>query len=142
MSRRWAVPLAFTVFRVVCSAPILTVFPISNHDSDYLPPKGFVDSTLRTPRPSKVSWWHPVASPEPSFMGEPKTRGTVGIIISSVITLTLCVYTAIHLNICSNVPVRFLGLQLPRSWVYKFYWVMIALFAPRICAVFGIRPMD
>ncbi|KAF8535521.1 hypothetical protein BDD12DRAFT_808512 [Trichophaea hybrida] len=45
---------------------------------------------------------------------------------TSVVTLTLCVYTSIHLNIAPTKKV--FGVR--RIWIYKFYWVLIAMFAP------------
>jgi hypothetical protein len=73
----------------------------------------------------------------PSYVSNPSGRGTTGLIISSIITLTLCVYTSIHLNIAAVNKIRipylsFRGkpIRIKRSLVYKIYWVAIALFAP------------
>ncbi|KAI5816767.1 hypothetical protein BZA77DRAFT_263763 [Pyronema omphalodes] len=73
----------------------------------------------------------------PSYVANPSGRGTIGIIFSSIITLTLCVYTSIHLNIAAVNKIRvpclsFRGkpIRIKRSLVYKIHWVAIALFAP------------
>jgi len=69
---------------------------------------------------------YPTGPAEPSYVAHSGRRGTIDILLSSVITLTLCVYTSIHLNIT---PARTIfGIQ--SVWVYKFYWVLIATFAP------------
>jgi hypothetical protein len=91
---------------------------------------------------------------EPSYVPDPRGRGTFGLLLSSIITLTLCVYTSIHLNITPDnymfritVPafrIRKMPEDEPqttnkknefgieRATVYKFYWVLIALFAPEV----------
>jgi hypothetical protein len=95
----------------------------------------------------------------PSYVKEPPGRGTMGLFLSSVIILTLCVYTSIHLNIAPDsymfrIPIHRLnpipifkkennlksaspmqttkknGFGIKRATVYKFYWVLIALVAP------------
>jgi hypothetical protein len=79
----------------------------------------------------------------PSYVPNPRGRGTVDLLLSSVITLTLCVYTSIHLNIAPGSAKPMLQVSIPRFWsertkefgikratVYKFYWVIIALIAP------------
>ncbi|KAI5820334.1 hypothetical protein BZA77DRAFT_104871 [Pyronema omphalodes] len=99
-------------------------------------------------------------SASPSYVPKPSGRGTIDLLLTSIITLMLCVYTSIHLNIVADshmfsitIP-RFrsflkgktLGQDTPecnshdakrhyrvgfkRATVYKFYWVLIALFAP------------
>ncbi|KAF8252081.1 hypothetical protein K440DRAFT_595092, partial [Wilcoxina mikolae CBS 423.85] len=68
----------------------------------------------------------PTGPSEPSYVAHTGRRGTVDILLSSVITLTLCVYTSIHLNIAPQTKI--FGFR--RVWVYKFYWVLIAMFAP------------
>ncbi|KAK0736188.1 hypothetical protein B0T21DRAFT_366457 [Apiosordaria backusii] len=61
-----------------------------------------------------------------SWVLEPDGRGTFGILRSCIITLALCVYTAIHLNI----P----GVQDTKRtrWLRKAKWVTIAMFAPEV----------
>ena len=57
---------------------------------------------------------------------EPDRRGTFSILRSCVLTLALCVYTALHLNI----PPQSSG-----AWsVYlsKAQWVVIGMFAPEL----------
>jgi hypothetical protein len=68
----------------------------------------------------------PTSDGEPAYVPSPRGRGTIDIFLSSIITLTLCVYTSIHLNIT---PKRMI-FGIPSVWVYKFYWVLIAVFAP------------
>jgi hypothetical protein len=77
-------------------------------------------------RAAPVPLMHPTSPSEPSYVPHPGGRGTIDILLSSVITLTLCVYTSIHLNITP--PKKHLGIQ--NVWIYKFYWVLIAMFAP------------
>lgn len=62
---------------------------------------------------------------EPAFVSEPRGRGTLRLLFSCVITLVLCVWTAIHPNIIRN-PTTF------RRLVNKAYYVVLALFSPEI----------
>ena len=69
---------------------------------------------------------------------EPEGRGTWGIFSSCTITMTLCVYTALHLNI----PTLFKeSAQLPWwTWqrikashrILQFQWILLGLFAPEV----------
>ncbi|KAF8539856.1 hypothetical protein BDD12DRAFT_804999 [Trichophaea hybrida] len=90
---------------------------------------------------------HPTCPSEPSYVPTPSGRGTL-ILLSSVITLTLCDYTSIHLNITPEKKYfsikisekKFFGIRIPEKehlgipsiWIYKFCWVLIALVAPEI----------
>ena len=69
---------------------------------------------------------------------EPDGRGTWGIVSSCTITMTLCVYTALHLNIPS---VSKESAQLPwwnwqrikaSHWFLQFQWILLGLFAPEL----------
>jgi hypothetical protein len=72
-----------------------------------------------------VSRMHPTGPAEPPYVSNSNRRGTIDIILSSIITLTLCVYTSIHLNITP--PKKFFGIR--TICVYKLYWVLIGMFA-------------
>ncbi|KAI5793541.1 hypothetical protein FPQ18DRAFT_291240, partial [Pyronema domesticum] len=95
--------------------------------------------TLRAPHPTSAL---PLIFPpgpttnhtSPPFVSNPRGRGTTGLLSSSIITLTLCVYTSIHLNIASVSEIRipFTSYGIKRSLVYKIYWVFFALFAPEL----------
>ncbi|KAM5385658.1 hypothetical protein ACJZ2D_000857 [Fusarium nematophilum] len=62
----------------------------------------------------------------PSWVSEPDTRGTFRLLYSCLFTLTLCVYTAIHLN----VPRRH---ETGAQWFWrKLKWVVVAIFAPEL----------
>lgn len=78
-----------------------------------------------------------------SWQQEPRTRGTFRLLISCVITLSLCVWTAIHLNIvrsciqagnwCTDEIIQ------PRQhtsgfrhYKKKMRWVLMGLFAPEV----------
>jgi len=57
--------------------------------------------------------WHP----------EPKGRGTYGLLSSCILTMVLCVWTAVHLNLPEHGK--------PNEHLRrKFWWLMIGLFAP------------
>jgi hypothetical protein len=62
----------------------------------------------------------------PTWVAEPPYRGTWGILYSCTVTLGLCVYTAIHLNI----PAR--DDTVITIWLRKLKWMFIALIAPEI----------
>lgn len=61
------------------------------------------------------------------WVSEPNnTRGTFSILSSCILTLTLCVYTAIHLNIPSS-----RDSELQKS-MRTMKWVLLAIFAPEL----------
>jgi len=62
---------------------------------------------------------------EPAWKAEPHDRGTVGLLLPCIITLTLRVWTAIHLNINSKPTKR-------RLLVFKFVWVFMGIFTPEL----------
>jgi len=63
---------------------------------------------------------------EPSYVAHSGRRDTIDILLSSDITLTLCVYTSIHLNITP--PKKYYGIR--NVLIYTFYWVLVDMFAP------------
>ncbi|KAH8701321.1 hypothetical protein GQ44DRAFT_55400 [Phaeosphaeriaceae sp. PMI808] len=64
--------------------------------------------------PNQTTLWHP----------EPKTRGTYSILSSCLITVGLCVWTALHLNI----PEYGSSKQMWR----KIGWLSVGLLAPEL----------
>ena len=62
----------------------------------------------------------------PSWVSSSSVRGTSDILWSCIVTLTACVYTAIHLN----VPPAHVGKWQAILW--KMKWVALVLFAPEI----------
>ena len=62
----------------------------------------------------------------PMWVNSPSTHGTSDLLWSCVVTLSACIYTAIHLN----VPLLPEG-KLHMLWT-KINWVGLALFAPEI----------
>lgn len=74
----------------------------------------------------------PSLKPSPSFVPEPKGRGTLGLVLSCVLTLILCVWTAIHLNITlHDTGLRYIG--------RKISYVLIGLFASEILLAISHR---
>jgi hypothetical protein len=62
----------------------------------------------------------------PSWATTSNVRGTSDIIWSCVVTLTLSVYTAVHLNVPRA------GESELKKWSAKLKWVLVAIFAPEI----------
>lgn len=60
------------------------------------------------------------------WVDDPDGRGTFTIVSSCVLTLSLCVYTAIHLN------VRPQGTTELQSWIETTKWVIFAVLAPEL----------
>jgi len=56
---------------------------------------------------------------------EPLSRGTFSILSSSLITLSLCLWTAVHLNIPGE------GMGSHQKW-YKVLWLILGLMAPEV----------
>jgi hypothetical protein len=67
----------------------------------------------------------PINETEPAWMPEPKGRGTMGILLPCLITLGLCVWTAIHLNVD---PIR----TRTRFLLFKTGWVLAGILAPEL----------
>ena len=59
----------------------------------------------------------------PPYVPDPSGRGTVGLILSCVVTLSLCVWTAIHMNVD---PSR----NKWRRFLNKLVWVLLGILAP------------
>jgi len=69
----------------------------------------------------------------PAWMPPATVRGTVDILYTCVFTITLCVYTAIHIN----VPPR--GAS-PMWWyLRKFKWTITGIFAPEAVLVTAVN---
>jgi hypothetical protein len=70
------------------------------------------------------------------WQSEPNTRGTFRLLISCLITLTLCVWTAVHLNVPVRKPVersRRRGRRLRSNyWLRRARWVFLGLVAPEL----------
>ncbi|KAI5776682.1 hypothetical protein EDC01DRAFT_624948, partial [Geopyxis carbonaria] len=66
-----------------------------------------------------------------SYQSEPKIRGTISLIFSCTVTLVLCVWTALHLNV---EPLEFSRSKLagPSRVVGKMIWGFTALIAPEV----------
>lgn len=69
---------------------------------------------------------------EPPFVREPTTRGTVGILSSAIISLAICVWTAVHIDI---LPKSLYG----ERFYYKLVWAIAAFVAPEILAAGAYR---
>ena len=67
----------------------------------------------------------PIVETESAWGSEPERRGTVGILLPCLITLGLCVWTAVHLNINPQ-PTRV------RLLVFKLTWLFLGMFAPEV----------
>lgn len=78
-------------------------------------------SPYGTEIPSNNTVWHP----EPTF------RGTYNILSTCLITLGLCVWTALHLNIPENGKAS-------KQFLRKASWLLIGLFAPELVCIFEL----
>ena len=56
---------------------------------------------------------------------EPLARGTFGILSTSLITLSLCLWTALHLNVPGE------GLAKHHKW-HRVLWLVLGLLAPEV----------
>ncbi|KAH7408900.1 hypothetical protein BKA64DRAFT_571551 [Cadophora sp. MPI-SDFR-AT-0126] len=66
---------------------------------------------------SKNATWHP----------DPDGRGTYGLVSSCLITMALCVWTAVHLNLPEHNRTKM------QTW-RKVWWLVLGLFAPELVA--------
>ena len=60
--------------------------------------------------------------PSPDWRPEPNSRGTYGILASCLVTLVLCVWTAVHINIHPG------GTQ--KQTQHKVLWLIFGVIAP------------
>jgi hypothetical protein len=71
-----------------------------------------------------------------SWKSEPATRGTFRLLASCLITLSLCVWTAVHLNIAIEQPPHekwsFLRRIRSSSAYRRTKWVLLGLLAPEL----------
>jgi hypothetical protein len=67
----------------------------------------------------------PLSNDTLSWGPEPRYRGTYSILFSCIITIGLCIWTAVHLNIPEH------GKTLPQ-FQRKILWLLIGLFAPEL----------
>jgi hypothetical protein len=61
-----------------------------------------------------------------SWYSAPNFRGTWDIIVSCVLTLTICVWSALHLNVPSEVS------TLKQRNLRRTRWILIGIFAPEL----------
>ncbi|KAF3931392.1 hypothetical protein ABW19_dt0200926 [Dactylella cylindrospora] len=83
-----------------------------------------VEVTIDIPDDTPVEFHD--SSPTVGWVGDPNGRGTFGLVSSCVITLTLCVWSALHLN----VPPA--GTTLKRAAYTRTKWVIVGIFAPEL----------
>ncbi|KAF8248679.1 hypothetical protein K440DRAFT_642097 [Wilcoxina mikolae CBS 423.85] len=69
----------------------------------------------------------------PPWVPQPKYRGSWGILWSCTLTLVLCVYNAIHLN----VPAHDEGRYFNRFYLRAFKWTLVALIVPEAVLLFA-----
>jgi hypothetical protein len=75
------------------------------------------------------SFFGNASEPVGGWRPEPLQRGTWSILSSCIITMTLCVWTSVHLNIPEHGKAH-----LQKYW--KVCWLLIALFAPEFVGDF------
>jgi hypothetical protein len=78
-----------------------------------------------SPEEDRSARWHP----------EPQFRGTFGILSSCLITISLCVWTALHLNIPEYDKHKKKVWPSRTSW-RKTGWLILGLFAPEMVCPF------
>ena len=74
-----------------------------------------------------VVFGNATASPTPVWKPEPGYRGTWGILSTCIITISLCVWTAVHLNLPEHTKTQ------RKLWT-KSKWLVLGLAAPEIVA--------
>lgn len=105
--------LQIFITTLVCYLPTAATAPTSSVFSSSGP----------TPTPTSTS----TSTPEfVGFVGDPNGRGTVSLVISCLLTLLLCVWSALHLN----VP-RYDEPLLSHFWV-NIRWIITGVYAPEL----------
>lgn len=75
-----------------------------------------------------------LTSTEPSYKPAPRTRGTLGLLWSCLVTYGICIWTAVHKDI-----VPFCGLR--HRIFYKILWVNCALFLPEFLLIVAVSQL-
>lgn len=65
---------------------------------------------------------------------EPRGRGTMGILLSCIITLSICVWTSIHLNVVTDPTPS-------RMFLMKFGWMLAGIFTPEVTLYIAFRQL-
>src|SRR5947209_6382528 len=60
------------------------------------------------------------------YVDDPRGRGTVGIILSCLVTLALCVWSALHLNVRMKSETR------PQRYLRYIKWILLGTFIPEL----------
>jgi hypothetical protein len=63
-----------------------------------------------------------------AWRSEPRDRGTFSILSTCLITLCLCVWTAVHLNVPEHE-------RLSLQWLRKVGWLAMGVFAPEMVLI-------
>ncbi|PMD12836.1 hypothetical protein NA56DRAFT_453094 [Hyaloscypha hepaticicola] len=72
-------------------------------------------------------------NPTASWHPEPTFRGTYSILSTCIVTLGLCVWTSLHLNIPAYGKAS-------QQWRKKLVWLVVGLFAPELVGLSRITP--
>ena len=88
-----------------------------------------IDALLASAGGNKTVLGHEIA---PSWIASPGFRGTSDILWSCLVTLTACVYTALHLNIPATHKTQWQRIRT------KLRWVSIAVLGPELVLISAI----
>jgi hypothetical protein len=69
----------------------------------------------------------------PSFVPQPSGRGTIGLLWSCTLTISLCIWTSLHLNI--HRP----GTGRSRAFCIKLKWAVVAILSPEFVVAVAIQ---
>ena len=73
------------------------------------------------------------SNPPYKWMGEPKQRGTYGIISLCISTLIICIWSTLHFDIPTRRPTA------TRRVFFQMSWMIFALLAPEVLLLFAIN---
>ena len=87
----------------------------------------FIQQSISAPATSHSTSLHvDQATQYVQYVGDPNGRGTFSLIISCVLTLTLCVWSALHLNVPSNSQTTLASLMT------QCRWIVTGVYAPEL----------
>ena len=87
----------------------------------------FIQHSITAPATSNSTSVHVGKATEyVQYVGDPNGRGTFSLIISCVLTLTLCVWSALHLNVPSNSQTKLASLMT------QCRWIITGVYAPEL----------
>ena len=109
--------LIYTLYTFLASFPYLSLSS---------PTASVAESSLSASPSYPTPWTDNASEAYVGYVGDPSGRGTASLIISCLLTLILCVWSALHLNVPQH------GTKPVQSLLISIRWIITGVFAPEL----------